>query len=231
MKVFLIILAVLVVLFLIILSLSVDLTVVYDGGWNTKIGFLFIEKDVELSKLLSFVLFPDKAGKQAAEEQAEKKSEEDNVAEVDVQPSDDNKETTEKKPVKPNYIQKIWNDEGVVGIMLLFTNLIETVNSAITTLFKGLHIYSLYVKIIVGGNDAADIANDYGTICGIFYPIKGFILNGMRVDNYDDYIQADFIAPFTETEFQLVSSINVRLVLKMLLKAGFVFIKNYINNK
>ena len=46
--------------------------------------------------------------------------------------------------------------------MLLVSNLLETVNTAVVTLFRGLHIYSLYVKMIIGGGDADEIARSYG---------------------------------------------------------------------
>lgn len=238
MKVFLIILAVLVVITALILSLSVKLTVIFDNGWTTRVKILFIEKDIELSKILSFILFPQKAAQDAKEQLEEEKEEKKEEKKSESEKKSEQNEITdsteaveEKKPAKPNYIKKFWDEEGVVGIMLLISNLLQTAGSAVSTLFKGLHIYSLYVNIIVGGGDAADIADTYGTICGIYYPIKGIILNGMRVDEYDDNIEADFIAPFTEQEFSIIASINVRLVLRMLLKAGFVFIKNFIKNK
>ena len=63
MKVFLIIVAVLAVIIIAILSLSATVTLVYDKGWHTKIQILFIEKDIVLSKILSFVLFPEKKAK------------------------------------------------------------------------------------------------------------------------------------------------------------------------
>ena len=63
--------------------------------------------------------------------------------------------------------------------------------------------------MIIGGGEAGDIGQKYGAICGIYYPIKGFILNGMKVDQYDDYIVPDFIAPASEYEFQFIGSINV----------------------
>jgi hypothetical protein len=85
--------------------------------------------------------------------------------------------------------------------------------------------------MIIGGGDAADIAQTYGSMCGIYYPIKGAILNGMKVDQYDDYITADFIAPRSEYEFQLICSINIKLLLKVALKAGKVFLVNLIKNK
>lgn len=258
MKVFLIILAVLVLLFAFILSLSAELTVVYDNGWHTSVQVLFIKKDIELSKILNFILFPDKAGKQAAEKKKEKKKDnskkskpvEETKAETTVEPvveveAEKTAETvkeTETKTVeadaskpkaepKKNPIAKIIDEDGIVGIMLLASNLVETLNTAVTTLFRGLHIYSLYVKMIVGGADAEEIARAYGRICGFYYPLKGMILNGMKVDQYDDYIQPDFIAPFNEYEFQLIASMNVALILKIGIKAGTKFLVNLIKNK
>ncbi|MBQ7203486.1 MAG: hypothetical protein IJS03_05680 [Eubacterium sp.] len=280
MKVLLIILAVLVLIFVIILSLSAEFEVVFDDGWSTKVRVLWIEKDIELSKLLNFILFPEKAAqdtvdemssdKEEAKEKKDKKPEAPKEPEkadekqpepekVEEEPfelhepdenyhisdeelkkiiqqaaaeeAEDDTPTQEEKASKPNFLQKIWRDEGIVGIMLLVTNLLETVNSAITTLIKGLHIYSLYVKMIIGGGEAADIAEKYGALAGYYYPIKGIILNQMRVDEFDDYITADFIAPRSEYEFQIIGSINIALLLKIMLKAGKVFLINLIKNK
>lgn len=226
MKVFLIILAVLVVLTLVILSLSVGIKVEYDGSWSTIVRIVFIEKEVELSKLLSFILFPEKAAQDAIDEKKEEK-----VEEQKQETTEDNTPAEGEKEKKPNFIAKIWDTEGVVGIMLFVSNLLQTASAAVTTLFKGLHIHSLCVNMIIGGSDAAEIANDYGTICGIYYPIKGFILNGMRIDKYEDNIESDFIAPSSEYYFYINASLNVRLVLRMLIRAGFVFLKNFIKNK
>ena len=255
MKVFLIVLAVIVLLIVFILSLSAEATVVYDGGWKTTVQVLFIKKDVELSKILNFVLFPDKAGKDAAEKSNKKKNkppeekdslpteakpkadnktekcDDEIIVEADVKNNNDNSNNAEPKQKSPNMITKIIDEDGIVGIMTLVSNLIETLNTAVTTLFRGLHIYSLYVSILVGGADAAEIATAYGKICGVYYPVKGMILNGMKVDRYDDYIQPDFIAERNEYEFQLIASMSVGLVLKIGIKAGFTFLLNLIKNK
>lgn len=255
MKVFLIVLAVIVLLIVFILSLSAEATVVYDGGWKTTVQVLFIKKDIELSKILNFVLFPDKAGKAAAEKSNKKKNkppkekdslsteampksdnkaekcDDEIIVEADIKNNNDNSNNAEPKQKSPNMITKIIDEDGIVGIMTLVSNLIETLNTAVTTLFRGLHIYSLYVSILVGGADAAEIATAYGKICGVYYPIKGMILNGMKVDWYDDYIQPDFIAERNEYEFQLIASMSVGLVLKIGIKAGFTFLLNLIKNK
>lgn len=255
MKVFLIVLAVIVLLIVFILSLSAEATVVYDGGWKTTVQVLFIKKDVELSKILNFVLFPDKAGKAAAEKSNKKKNkppeekdslpteatpkadnkaekcDDEIIVEADIKNNNDNSNNAEPKQKSPNMITKIIDEDGIVGIMTLVSNLVETLNTAVTTLFRGLHIYSLYVSILVGGADAAEIATAYGKICGVYYPVKGMILNGMKVDRYDDYIQPDFIAERNEYEFQLIASMSVGLVLKIGIKAGFTFLLNLIKNK
>ena len=242
MKVFLIILIVLIVLFAFILSLSAEATIIYDKGWKTSVQVLFIKKDIELGKIINFILFPDKAGKQAAEEKKKKKERKkaqnqeqkaDENPTENTQPQAENEEISEQVPAqkKQNFITKLIDEEGIVGILTLVSNLLETVSTAMTTLFRGLHIYSLYVKMIVGGGDAAQIAQDYGRICGIYYPIKGVILNGMKVDQYDDLIEPDFIAEQNEYEFQLIASINVALLLKVGIKAGITFLKNMIKNK
>ena len=257
MKVFLIIVAVLAIIIIAILSLSATVTLVYDKGWHTKIQILFIEKDIILSKILSFVLFPEKKAEEVAKEsENKKKSKKDQkskdketpaekVADVAVEAEEKSLETDEiekteeakaenkksEQPQKPNPLKKLWDTQGIVGMLDLFTNVAETANNAVLTLFRGLHIYSLYVMILVGGGDADLIARAYGTLCRYYYPLKGIILNGMRVDNYDDYIQPDFIADRTEFEFQLIASINVKLILKVGFKAVFIFIKNLIINK
>lgn len=255
MKVFLIIVAVLAVIIIAILSLSATVTLVYDKGWHTKVQILFIEKDIVLSKILSFILFPEKKAEQVAKDSENKKkakkdkknkdSAAEKVAEVAVKAEEASLENSEKekveksqevkqedkKPAKPNPIKQLWDSKGILGILDLLTNVLDTANNAVLTLIRGLHIYSLYVMILVGGGDADLIARAYGTLCSYYYPLKGMILNGMRVDNYDDYIQPDFIADKTEFEFQLIASINVKLLLKVGFKSVFIFIKNLISNK
>lgn len=249
MKVFLIVVAVLAAIFALICSLSATFTIIYDNKWTTRIQVLWIEKDIELTKILSFILFPDKAAQKVKEKNtqnseepisAEKPAEEPKqdtvtvtdsdtgeiVAEIKKEPSAEQKQ--EPKPKKPNFIKNIWDKDGIVGIMDFVSNLLQTAGSAVNALFRGFHIYSLYVKIIVGGNDAADIANTYGKICKYYYPLKGIVLNGMRVDNCDDMIVPDFIAPSSEYGLQLIGSLSIGALLKMLLKAGKTFVINII---
>lgn len=278
MKTFLIILAVLIVIIAIILSLSATITIIYDEKWTTKIKVLWIEKDIKITEILNFILFPEKKAQEVKEEKSVKKekkkkskeaskkdknvkepvsekatetvcetkledkaetvtvtetvtkTESSNDTETVVEETktvEENKNKTAKKS-KPNYIKSLWDKEGVVGIMDLASNLMQTVSSAVGTLFRGFHIYSLYVKIIVGGYDAAEVALAYGTVCKYYYPVKGIILNGMKVDNYDDMIMPDYIAPENEYGLQFIGSISVGTLLKVVLAAAKTFVVNII---
>lgn len=236
MVVFLIVIAVIVLIVFILLSISATFTITYDSNWKTTVKLLWIEKDVELSKILSFIMFPEK---KAEERRSERKndfsSKDKNVEKKEINEAEkkqaDNNIIKENNPKKVNPIKDIWNRDGIVGIMTFASNLFETASNAILTLFKGFHIYSIYVKIIVGGNDAADIANAYGHVCRYYYPVKGMVLNGMKVDNYDDWIAPDFISPRNEYGFQFIGSLSVLTILKVLFSAGKTYLINMIKNK
>ena len=60
MVVFLIILAVIVLITSVILSISATFTITYNSSWKTTVKLLWIDKEIELSEVLSFVLFPEK---------------------------------------------------------------------------------------------------------------------------------------------------------------------------
>ena len=53
----LIVIAVLVVIIAVILSVSATFTITYTDKWKTTISILWIEKDIELTKILNFILF------------------------------------------------------------------------------------------------------------------------------------------------------------------------------
>ena len=73
MIVFLIILAVLAVIITAILSVSATFTIIYNGDWSTKVKILWIEKDVKLSKILSFILLPEKSADEVKSKRKNKK--------------------------------------------------------------------------------------------------------------------------------------------------------------
>ena len=226
-----------------ILSVSAKFTVIYDGKWTTTVKVLWYEREIKLSSIINFILFPDKAAHDVKNKQAEKSAQKnENDKEAEAKPAEKKTDAPaqpepeksnakpDKKEAKPNYLKKIFDEDGIVGILLLVSNMFQSASSAINTLFRGFHIYSLYVKMIIGGGDAADIAQTYGSICSYYYPVKGLILNGMTVDEYDEIFVPDFIAPRSEYGLQLIGSISIRLLLRMGFSAVKTFLINMIQN-
>lgn len=214
MIIFLIILSVIIIIAAALLSVSATFTVIYDGDWQTTVKVLWIEKEIELSKVLSFILMPEKKAEEVKSKKETKTDEND-----------------KNKKKKPNYIKELQRKEGIVGIMTFVSNLFQSASNAVITLFKGFHIYSLYVKILIGGGDAAQTAQSYGRVCKYYYPLKGAILGGMKVDNYDDWIAPDFIAPGNEYGLQFIGAVSVAVILKVLFSAGKTFLINLLKNK
>lgn len=253
----LIVIAVIVIIIAFVLSVSATFTVTYTDKWKTTISVLWIEKEIQLTKILDFILFPQNKANQVKAQKGSKEKKKtakpQNTQETpkpqpvteDIQKAAEDKGKTPEIPAKkpqntdtasaqkqpkPNYFKNIWDKDGIVGIMDFFSNMVESASSAISVLIKGFHIYSLYVKIIIGGSDADEIARAYGRVCKYYYPLKGAILGGMKVDNYDDLITPDFIAPRNEYGFQFIGSISVGLLLKVALSAGKTFLVNLIKN-
>ncbi|MDE6767723.1 MAG: hypothetical protein K2J35_05970, partial [Eubacterium sp.] len=102
MKIFLIILAVLVLIIALICSLSATVTLIYDKGWHTKIQVLFIEKDIVLSEILNFILFPEKKAKDVAEEGKKKKKDKKTKKEEQAEKS---KSAEKNEPVKAETVE------------------------------------------------------------------------------------------------------------------------------
>lgn len=223
MTAFLIILLIIAVLIIALLCVSATFTIIYENGWHTTVQILFFKKDIVLSDLLSLMLSPKNKNEKKTQANPEKST----PKKAEAKPQNNTKKKPKKE--KRNYFRELWDEEGIVGILSLATDALETASIAISTLIRGFHIHSFYVKMIIGGGDAAQIAQDYGKICSYYYPLKGVILSTMKVDNYDDCIQSDFIAPSSEYELQIIGSISVGRVLLALIKAGYILLKKFLH--
>lgn len=241
MQTFLIVLAVLVVVLVLVLSVRATFYVSYHGVWRTRVRILFFEKEISLSQLLQLVLFPKQSGEAAAKAVKEKKSaKKEQPAQTDGAPEKSKTPAesaapqagdTPAKPKKQNYLQSIYAEDGICGILDLVSTLLSTAGAAVGRLFKDFYISDLYVKIITGGTDAAQIAQNHGRTCALYYPLIGVVRNGMKVANYQEIIFADYLAQQTETEMSLVISLSVKNLFGILFSAGKTFLVNFIKNK
>lgn len=239
MQTFLIVIAVLVIVLALVLSVRATFYISYSGVWQTRVRILFFEKEISLSQLLQLVLFPKESGQAAAEKKKKKKSkvsqktaaEEPATAKPADKATDSSASGAKNAPKKQNYLQSIYEQDGIVGILDFVSTLCSTASAAVNRLFRDFYISELFVKIITGGTDAAQIAKTHGQTCALYYPFIGFVRSGMKVANYQEVIYADYLAPQTETQMHLVISLSVKNLLGILLSAGKTFLVNFINNK
>ncbi len=236
----LIIIAVVVIIFIAIFSIKATVTAIYENEtWETKVEVLGFKIKIDLVEILQKVLFPDKSednGKK--EKKGKEKSDKAEKAEKKGKSKEKKKEAGNKSTAEgeteqknPNFLVKMWNDEGLLGILSFVNNILSAASKAVKVLIKGFHIYSLYVKIFVGSGDAAAAANKFGKICEYYYPVKGLIETNLKVDNYDDFIVPDFIAERNEYEFQLIASLSVGTVVRCVLAAVIDFVRSSIKKQ
>ncbi len=86
MTAFLIVMAVIVAVFAFILSIRATFFITYDNGWSTRIKVLFFEKDIKLSELLNFVLFPKETAEVAAENNKNRQVKQKRITRLTRQP-------------------------------------------------------------------------------------------------------------------------------------------------
>ncbi len=233
----LIIIAVIVIIFIAVFNIKATVTAIYENEkWKTKVEVLGFKIKIDLVEILQKVLFPDKSEeksekeKKSGVEKAENKGKEKNKKKEGKNEESETEENAkiETAQKNPNFLVKMWNDEGIVGILSFVNNILSAASKAVKVLIKGFHIYSLYVKIFVGSGDAAAAAMQFGRICEYYYPVKGLIKTNLRVDNYDDFIVPDFIADRNEYEFQLIASLSVGTVVRCVFAAVIDFIRSSI---
>lgn len=182
-----------------------------------KVKVLFFEKEIDVDKLIDSMI-PSIRAKKEEKPQEEKKEEP--------------KKAKKEGPPKESYIAKLYREKGILGILDLINNLLETVSSLFKTFIKHFIINNLDVRINVSVPfDAAATAQKYGEICGKYYPIIGIVRSNMKVKRYNEDIQADYLGNSTQTEVHFTASINVMNLLGAVFAAAKTFLVNLIKNK
>lgn len=209
-----IVLGVFALLIIFILSIRVTFTVKYDKTWTTKIKIFAFEKDIDVNKILKGVLFPPEPVKK--EERA---------------PKEEEKKEPAKKKDPMDAIKRIYEKDGIAGIIEFVQIIMETLSVAVTVFFRHFIIDVLDVEIVVANEDASLTAREYGRICGAYYPFIGVIRNGMKVKKYNENIRTDFLVLEGYEKLFFKGSISVMNLLGIVLAGAKTFLVNLRNSK
>lgn len=206
-------------LIVILFSIKVSVTAVYDETFTLDIKWLFIKLRI----------YPEDEEKRAKKEA--KKAEKDQKKKNSKQEKPKKEKTEESASPKSNIFKDFYNNQGFTATV----NLIRTAAAQLGGFLKGVYrafvIENLTVLLKVSaGDDAAQTAVKYGKVCSAVYPAMGFICSNMKVKQYDVNVVPDFISAENTATFKLSLSVRpikltnavivlaFRLIFKVLLK-------------
>ncbi|MDD6220281.1 MAG: DUF2953 domain-containing protein [Clostridia bacterium] len=206
-------------LIVILFSIKVSVTAVYDETFTLDVKWLFIK----------FRIYPEDEEKKAKKEA--KKAEKEQKKKNPKKEKPKKEKTEESASPKSNIFKDFYNNQGFAATV----NLIRTAAAQLGGFLKGVYrafvIENLTVLLRVSaGDDAAQTAIKYGKVCSAVYPAMGFICSNMKVKQYDVNVVPDFISAENTATFKLSLSVRpikltnavivlaFRLIFKVLLK-------------
>lgn len=206
-------------LIVILFSIKVSVTAVYDETFTLDVKWLFIKLRI----------YPEDEEKRAKKEA--KKAEKDQKKKISKQEKPKKEKTEESASPKSNIFKDFYNNQGFAATV----NLIRTAAAQLGGFLKGVYrafvIENLTVLLKVSaGDDAAQTAVKYGKVCSAVYPAMGFICSNMKVKQYDVNVVPDFISAENTATFKLSLSVRpikltnavivlaFKLIFKVLLK-------------
>ena len=206
-------------LIVILFSIKVSVTAVYDETFTLDIKWLFIKLRI----------YPEDEEKKAKKEA--KKAEKEQKKKNSKKEKPKKEKTEESASPKSNIFRDFYNNQGFAATV----NLIRTAAAQLGGFLKGVYrafvIENLTVLLKVSaGDDAAQTAVKYGKVCSAVYPAMGFICSNMKVKQYDVNVVPDFISAENTATFKLSLSVRpikltnavivlaFRLIFKVLLK-------------
>lgn len=188
-----------------ILCLDLTFTVHYSEAFLISVG-------VGPFKYGLLVTEEEKAKREAKKKQKEAKKK---------KPTSKKAEPGKKKKVKqPEKKPEKGNIKETVQIVL---DLIRSVAKPLGDLLKKFRATDLRLTLRVGGEDAAEIALNYGKLCGVVYGSLAALQNFIRVRVKKLDLSCDFCSEKTEQEIDFKLKVRVGSVLRAVIRMGIRF--------
>jgi len=99
------------------------------------------------------------------------------------------KKTDDKKD---NFFKKLYKEKGIADTVKIFSYVIKIIAEKLLWLIKKLKIRKFNLVLFVVGDDAADTAIKYGSICSAIYPLIAFLdanlnFKAEKIDVFSDF--------------------------------------------
>lgn len=216
-----------IILFIVILfSVRVHLIVDYGEFTKVSVKYLFLKIPiVDTSK--------PKKEKKAKKDKKPKKEKIKKEDKPEEEKPEENKKTEEKKPETVQQgnglLKQLYVDQGYEGIEKMLRAVGRSLGGFFGKLYKTFVFDELYITMITGGSDAADVAMKYGKLCSWLYPVLGKLVSTSKVKKYDFDISTDFLSTKNEAELYVnlhftpihITNAAVILALQLVFKVLF----------
>ncbi len=194
-----ILLGILLLLFLIML-IRVEVLATYNDSLALTIKVLFFR-----IKILPSEEKPKKEKKKKPEKPKPKKEE----------------KPKEEKEKKPSLIQRLREKKGLSGLLSLLWSVVKIALGALRGLISHIVIKKFDLGILLAGEDAASVAQNYGRLCSAVYPAVNIITNATVCRDYNVGIEPTFEPDRkTETYADVHAYLRIIFVVWEALKAG-----------
>lgn len=216
-QIFLVVLLGIILLFVLILSIPVKVSLAVNDKISLSIKYLFIKLNI-----LPLGTSKPKKEKPHKEPEPEK-----------------DKTVEEPKEKKPNPIIEMVKANGYDGMMEVIGNLGRVMKIYGGKLLKSVVFDRIDLHISVGTGDSAATAIKYGQTCQKVFPVFGFICSNNLVKKYDINVEPDFLANNTEAEFfcdmniclRKIINASIAMVVRLIFKVLIKFFTGAKKNK
>lgn len=188
------------ILFLILLLLAspVSLSVRLEQEWQVVLRYLF----------LSFRLWPQKEKEETAEPETTEKE----------------KEKNEEKAGKKALLLDTLKRRSIPGLLDLLSEAASLAVSVLKRFLSHVHVSEFDLCLTVAGEDAANVALQYGNACAVVYPAVHALMAACRCSRYGVSVVPDFQKKETEVRFLVRAHISLFFIIKEALSALFRFL-------
>ena len=186
-----------IVLFILIV-MSLPITV--GGCYNQQGSTLFIKW-----------LFINKTVLPIDKEELQKKKEKKQKKKLKKEKKAQKKGKTTDK-TKESSVKKLLKHRGPTEFLELMAAVIGAMCRLALGILRRTKFTKFKLDIRVGGDDAADIAFEYGKICAVTYPALGLLYANTNMKNPTSNILADYNSPDTTVDFEAVAKLPIGLL-------------------
>lgn len=173
-----------------LLFINIVITMDYHSEFSFDVKWLF----------LKYRVYPEK-------EKTEKDSKPDKKKQQSKKPAKN------EKP-KSSIFAKFYQNQGFDGVVTLIQNTAASLNTIFKRMIHAVTIKNLCIDLRVAGEDSAQTAIRYGTICSLIFPAVGTICATIRVKKYHLNINPDFLGHESKANFNTMISVSpIRLVI------------------